>query len=265
MSEAPFTFLLVLGVGLWNLQRGLLSGVAFGLGALTRPIMLPFVVLIALSALLFKFSRGTHTKIAIAALLTIAPWTIRNAVTFGSFIPIQSQGWGANLLFGTVDVPYGAGNNIWFAFGADKAAREIIESEPTEIGAEKKMLLAAVARINADPFRWFWLRVEQYPRLFADTGTYLFKLIPIPPEALKVITLFLGFCLFILSFFGALSVRRALKDYYALAAFPIFMLIIQFPAYGEIRFLVPTLPLLSIFAAICLSRLLYIRANSLSG
>jgi 4-amino-4-deoxy-L-arabinose transferase-like glycosyltransferase len=263
MSETLFTFLLILGIWLWSLQRGVSAGITFGLAALTRPVMLPFIILIALLALFFNFNRRLHTKIAFFALLTLAPWTIRNAVTFDSFIPIQTYGWGANLLLGTIEVPYGTGGYVWESFNTDKDFEASKRSEPTEAGAEKKMLQIALSRIKTDPIGWFWLRVKQYPRLFADTGTYLFKHVPIQLSILKLTTLILGIIFFAFSFLGAFLVRRKLAAYYSSAAFPIYMLIMQFPVFGEVRFLAPILPLLAIFAAIPLSELLFYRSTFL--
>jgi 4-amino-4-deoxy-L-arabinose transferase-like glycosyltransferase len=52
LSETVFTFLLVLGVFFWGRNRGPAAGLVFGLAALTRTIVIPFLGCVALLTLL---------------------------------------------------------------------------------------------------------------------------------------------------------------------------------------------------------------------
>jgi 4-amino-4-deoxy-L-arabinose transferase-like glycosyltransferase len=253
MSETLFTFLLISGVWLWARQEGLAAGVLFGAAALTRPIVLPFIVLIALSGVTLKFNRRTHVMIVLGAVLLVAPWTIRNFVALHMLIPIQTQGWGSNLLFGTIDVPYGSSGSPWKLYGADPGAHAVISSASSETDAESKMLRLAVDRILSDPVRWFWIRVKEFPRLFEDPGIYLFQATPFSPIIVKYVILIFGFLFVGLSLFGAYLARLQWKHFYVIATFPIFLCLTEFPAFGEVRYIIPILPMLAIFAAIPLS------------
>src|SRR2546422_11215874 len=108
MSEILFTFLLTMGLWLWGQRLGWLAGILLGAATLTRAVLLPFVIVLAVMAVVHKFNRALHMKIVLGAMLVILPWTIRNAVTQHALIPVAVQGWGSNLLFGTIDVPYGS-------------------------------------------------------------------------------------------------------------------------------------------------------------
>jgi 4-amino-4-deoxy-L-arabinose transferase-like glycosyltransferase len=150
MSETLFTFLLTLGVYLWGQNRLTLAGVAFGFGALARAVLFPFVVVLALIAVSSRSRRIEYGRIALSALLVIAPWTVRNLIVTGTFVPIASQGWGSNLYFATIDVPYGSGNP-WSIYGSDKTLRAIVRGSPTESEAESAMVRTSLERIRANP------------------------------------------------------------------------------------------------------------------
>jgi len=79
---------------------GILAGVLFGIGSLVRPVLLVSCALLIASRLAgnLKYSSGWCRKLVvaslpmIAAVLTISPWIIRNAVHFGKFIPATTHG-----------------------------------------------------------------------------------------------------------------------------------------------------------------------------
>lgn len=66
------------------------AGIMLGLSALTRPqSLLTILLLAAISAVRIR-SVGIRTAgyILVGAVLTIAPWTLRNAIRYGEFIPV---------------------------------------------------------------------------------------------------------------------------------------------------------------------------------
>ena len=79
---------------LWAVAAG---GACCGLAALTRSNGLLLFVAIGVGLVFFSGLRPRRgdllatATLAIAALLTVAPWTIRNAQTFDRFVPITSQ------------------------------------------------------------------------------------------------------------------------------------------------------------------------------
>jgi len=78
----------------------LLSGILFGIGSLVRPIILVSCAMLVLWRIIRSlknradFRRGIMTAIlpAVAALLAVSPWIIRNAIQFHKFIPATTHG-----------------------------------------------------------------------------------------------------------------------------------------------------------------------------
>ncbi len=247
LTETIFTFLLTVGIWLWGAKRGFLSGIVLGFATLTRAVLFPFVLMLLALTLVCKFDRGLHRRIAFGALLVIAPWTIRNAVTQHAFIPINVQGWGSNLLFGTIDGPYGSGNP-WPLYVLNPVCQEIIQSSPSESDAERRMTRAAVKRILASPLRWAWIRTKQYEHLFADSGAS-FYFLPISPRLIKFAFLLGNFVFLLLSTVGVYLTRRRWRGLSHLLFFPVFFAAAQFPMLTFPRYSLPLVPMMAIFAA----------------
>ena len=138
------------------------------------------------------------------------------------------QGWGSNLLFGTIDVPYGSGNP-WTLYTADRTVSEIIRTTHSESEAENQMVRVALQKISRNPFRWLWLRTKQYPRLFTDSATYLYRFLPIPPQVIKNTFLFGNFLFLVLSIAGVFMARGQWPRVYHLVLFPVFLTSCSFP------------------------------------
>lgn len=161
-SESLFIFLLTLGIWLWGERRGVAAGIAFGLATLCRPVLLPFAALVAVAALVFRFNRALHLRIALCAAIVVTPWIVRNAVTQHAFIPVSTLGWGANVFLGTIDTPYGK-DTVWTASARDPAFTAIIATQTSEVDAERCLFAAGVARVVEAPLHW--LLVAQLPVL----------------------------------------------------------------------------------------------------
>jgi 4-amino-4-deoxy-L-arabinose transferase-like glycosyltransferase len=140
-------FVPCLGLGMWmfvlHLKRGsvswlLLSGLAFGAGALTRPFVLLLVPLLGL-LLLFRSGTGFRRRLWVAASFTISflvpvlPWTARNWMVHGKPVLIATNG-GSTF--------YGSNNTIvatdWQLLGAwvsttKLPGRDAIDATPNEI------------------------------------------------------------------------------------------------------------------------------------
>lgn len=94
-GEPLFTLFLVSAIFFVLRGNPALAGVALGLASLTRPTALLCIPLFAL----FMWRKRAAVLIA-AALLTLAPWTVRNAVRFGELIVVNDAG-GFNFWRGT--------------------------------------------------------------------------------------------------------------------------------------------------------------------
>lgn len=117
LSETLFTFLVLLAfVALTGYARGwgrgalALAGVAFGAAILTRGLALPFLAAVPLwMATVHRRPGGEgwsivtrRSALVIAlALLVVAPWTARNALAYGSLIPVDTTG-GYNFWLGAL-------------------------------------------------------------------------------------------------------------------------------------------------------------------
>jgi hypothetical protein len=81
-----------------------MAGLLFGLAILTRETLL---YLLPLAALWIAFSKPRKPALAVivlvAALAVVGPWTLRNWIQFGAFIPV-STGGGLNLYQGNASV-----------------------------------------------------------------------------------------------------------------------------------------------------------------
>ena len=113
LTEPLFTFFVVLAIFLWGRGIFSLSGVAFGLSALTRPSILPFLAGLPILSILPVFRRFWRGSLILlgAALVVASFWIIRNAVVFERFIPVASSGWGTILLCGSLETD--TGGRVW--------------------------------------------------------------------------------------------------------------------------------------------------------
>lgn len=145
--------------------RALAGGVCLGLAALTRPVLLTFVPFIAVWALAdagrggcrgrarWKSAGTSFARVVAAMLLTIAPWTVRNALVARAFIPIDSNG-PFNLLVGSQPAAaFVAKDNYWSQrrFG-------LVDGRPYELAvrqaaaaAQRTAVRTALANIASDP------------------------------------------------------------------------------------------------------------------
>ena len=91
LTETVFTFLVTLGFFLWGRNRGAAAGLAFGLAALTRTIVIPFLGCLLLLAFLppWRHKRRLHLLIVVTAIAVASVWIVRNAVVFREFILVQ--------------------------------------------------------------------------------------------------------------------------------------------------------------------------------
>ncbi|MBS0542013.1 MAG: glycosyltransferase family 39 protein [Proteobacteria bacterium] len=251
-SENLFIFLMTLSVWLWGRGQGVLAGMALGAATLTRAVVLPFIAILAVLALVWRFNRALHFKIVLCAVLVIAPWTIRNIETFHRFVPVATLGWGANLFLGTVDTAYGK-DTVWSAVNRDPTYLAIKEAPIYAREAEKRMFDAAVERIAADPLHWLGVRLRQYPRLFFESPNMIYPLTPLNSSIERALYL-LGTVAFLgLAAFGTVLALRRWRETYHVMAFPLFILAAHIPVLTLERYGLPMVPMLIVLAAFAFS------------
>jgi 4-amino-4-deoxy-L-arabinose transferase-like glycosyltransferase len=262
LSETLFTFLMTLGVFFWAGKQYAWTGIVFGLAALTRVTLLPFLVLLPLLTLPgpWRSYRRGYLLIAILSFAVASIWIARNAVVFHRFIPVAAAGSGTNLLIGSMEISEADNVATRKALlrSVDTTAAEPQSNDETEF--DRVRLRAALRRIADHPGHWLVVRAQQYPRLFIDSGSYLFGSGGIAFRAAiregrsGQVLIRSGFILgnllvFLLALVGVISERRRFVELSHLILFPIFLAAISLPLWIEPRYGLPMMPLVAILSA----------------
>jgi 4-amino-4-deoxy-L-arabinose transferase-like glycosyltransferase len=260
LTETLFTFLIALGVFLWGRQRPIPAGVAFGLAALTRTTIVPFLPVLFLMPLLPKW-RGRwreYVLIGVASLAVTSIWVARNGVVFGRFIPVQESGFGQNLLFGTFETRPLWGQ-IWNGreWTGDQDAHPLVSAGEGLDGMQRERFRTrlALGRITGDPLRWLAARAQQYPRLFMDDSV-IYQNEPTLLVVKGILFHLLNFVIVALAAFGVFIERGRLVALSHITLFPAFMLLIHLPLWVEPRYGLPMMPMVATLAAVGSLRLL---------
>jgi len=259
LTEPVFTFLVVLGFFLWGRNHGVAAGLAFGLAALTRTIMIPFLGCLVLLAFLspWRHNRRLYLLISVSAMLVVSLWIVRNAVVFRQFILVQSTGYGVNLFAGTIETQM-YGDDVWTKVMEQLGSNN--DGSKDESDNDRKLMVRAVNRIETDPPKYLRARLKQYPRLFLDSGDYLLGSSNVTfDEALHgrhalVLIIKISFMLgniavFVLAIYGIFLERGRLVSLSHIILFPVFLSLIHLPMWIESRYSLPIMPLVLILAA----------------
>ncbi|MDT4897102.1 MAG: hypothetical protein QOH25_2179 [Acidobacteriota bacterium] len=272
LTETLFTFLLTLGVFLWGREKSLLAGLAFGLAALTRPTILPFIIILPSLALLPSLRRQwrTYLTISLAAIAFPAVWTVRNAVVLGEFLPINVSGWGSQVLCGTIETEF-VGIKVWT--GSEWALLDLdthpllqVDAGLSEAERERVYLRRGLKRIADNPLHWLAVRAGQYPKLFWDSGNYVLGSSNIPlrqalaESRFRVLLVKGSFIIgnlivLVIAALGFYAERKRIPSLVPLIAFPIFLFFIHLLTWIESRYTLPIMPMVAIFFAVGWQRL----------
>lgn len=134
----------------------LLSGFLLGLAALTRSVILPFAALAVFWIWFFLKLRLGAFLSALALLLTISPWVIRNSLLSHRLTGIETS-MGYNLYVG-----YHPQSTGTFTFGPSLDLLSILDDQARdEIGTQK-----AIQFIEQDPARFPYLAVRRLGHFF---------------------------------------------------------------------------------------------------
>ena len=151
----------------WRLS--VIAGVLLGLACLTRPNAATFPVLICVWAI-WQYARSWKTMAVMLAIpvvsgLVVLPWTVRNAVVFGEFIPFTTQGGAAlmianNRIVATVPKYYGYSSDEW---GAPEY-RPALAAPNDEIGRAKVAKKLANEWLSNNRDKWWFLVRNRFIR-----------------------------------------------------------------------------------------------------
>ena len=224
-------------------------GVCCGAAALTRAVFAGFIpILLVLIIWDWRANRQTMVRIAflglLAVVLTIAPWTVRNARVLHAFVPVASGGGNALLTgnnpFATGTYRTGVEFETWFD---DEARRRGVENPEELSETERSGLSAAVAwsfifghpvdalALAAKKTHIFWF----YPITHTDSDVEL-HLLAVGSDAV----------LFMASVLGFLSVWFLRRRLIIPVAAVVFFWLVQTVLHAEARFRLPLIPLLAL-------------------
>ena len=153
------------------------AGLMMGLTALCRPVFLAFFPF-ALLYVWWRARKGGKWRpsaaVAVVALLTISPWTLRNAAVFGRFVPI-STGMGLHLWRGNNELSLGDADdrhlNLMDSLWIERAQTLLSETQRAELTSRTAKLVNEMEsldevsgdrRLAAEGFRW----LREHPRRF---------------------------------------------------------------------------------------------------
>ncbi|MDQ3635070.1 MAG: glycosyltransferase family 39 protein [Acidobacteriota bacterium] len=264
LTETLFTFLLISGIYFWGKRKFYLTGIMFGLAALAKPIIFPFLFFLVV---LFIFSEirkewKNYLIIIVFAFIISAPWMIRNSMLFNRITLTQSSGFGTNLLVGTIESPLWGNTNRAYSAPILKSTKK-----SNEIEQDRSRFKIAINRIIMNPLNWIKVRFEQYPRLFLDSGDYLLGEYNVAVgEALKdgnfllvvfKITFILANLLFYsLAVIGFIFAGKKIVLLPHIFLFPIFLALLHIPMWIETRYFLPAVPLVCIISAFGIQQIL---------
>jgi hypothetical protein len=258
LNETLFTFTTVLGCHLWSRENWKLSGTAFGLAALTKPAIFPFLLALPVAAFIFQRAKIKNYALLIGVAVFVSSfWIIRNSVLLERFTLTQSSGYGINLFSGTLETKL---YNDSIGQQAVAISMAQIDSSLSESESDAALVRVAAERIKANPAQWLRVRAKQYPRLFLDSGEYalrtrnkLFNEAWANNDLLvvgfKVLCIIGSAAFTLLSLIGFYNLRHRLGDYLYIWLFPAVLAAVLLPMWIEPRYLIPASPFLAILAA----------------
>ena len=135
-------------------------GLLLGAGVLIRPVMLFFIALVA-AWWWWRRARVQAVVLVCAAAMVVAPWSIRNTLTYGRFVAVASEG---GITFLTGNHPLAIGEGDLAANPALKRANVAFRERHAGLDAEALEPLyyrEALAWIRAHPIDWLALEARK--------------------------------------------------------------------------------------------------------
>ena len=170
LSEVLLTTLVV--IGLWlgmrteSTSRAVLAGVVAGLALLTKPTAIALPLALSLAFLWRPRPLKQVALLWLGAVLTVAPWVLRNRAALGAWVPVSTNGgisiWAS---YNPASRGLGNGDEGYALAHAEDAA--LARAGVSEVERSRLFMARASAAISAEPRRALWLVVRKVV-LFAD-------------------------------------------------------------------------------------------------
>jgi 4-amino-4-deoxy-L-arabinose transferase-like glycosyltransferase len=228
-------------------ESALAAGMLFGLAALTREPGLYFVPIAVLFLARARRARRCAIALGLAALGTVAPWTVRNALVFHAFVPVSTFG------------PF----NLWL--GNTHQSRQEVYAEYARVSGRIAKYRHTQARAwEAIAARQPWWLLEklrdEMPRFWEADSQALAHLRRGAYGAVAGRHLRLAEAVFVLPYLVALGLfalglARAPSSpgVWLLLALVGYYVAIHVASHGFARFRLPVMPILLLFAAAAVS------------
>ncbi|MDO8802802.1 MAG: glycosyltransferase family 39 protein [Elusimicrobiota bacterium] len=276
LSETLFTFFFVLCICLFVRSGGgekkgwlALSGAALGLTTLVRATTILFPAGIFLALLLSGTGRPFRKTalFMLAFALAILPWTARNYVRFGVFLPVATGG--STCLFATgrmtEGVPYTRGfEEIPAKWKELAGAKEFWQAPESRIAFDRLLKAEGMKKIKSHPFKYFSIVLQRLPKYWLSShssvlgvdkplGEYYAKGEYFPIVIRAGLLLFHGGIL-LLTGLGMFYSRGSFRKW---AVILLILLYFNMHAFFDMcpRYFVPIFPYMFVFCVIALFRL----------
>lgn len=219
------------------------AGILLGIATLCRPTTLLFPFFLIFGLTLTKSGKKVigGMIICLMMVMTIAPWTVRNYIVFGRFLPV-AIGAGGNLWLGSY-IPWDADYRY-----QDLTDKKKIEKGLSALDADDKLKEEAIKNIKEHPFVYMRLCFKKIWRFWF--------LIPGRKELLKNkmllrVTIHLIYLTVLFFFILGVWFLRKQKD---VSVLPILFMILYFTLIHSLlfaipRYRIPITPLVIVFAA----------------
>lgn len=243
MSEVLFTTLLVAGVAAAIEARHrpgwcwpALAGGLIGLAALTRPVGL-LVVPAILAVAAWEDLRGPGQWrrwslfagwVSVGLVAAMLPWTVRNAMVYGAFVPVSTHG-------GFIVARSNADDPAWRQTHGWGIERQTFDEIPDELKRDRRWMDQGLGWIADHPGAWLRLVGERFLRFW-----YVFR-----PDYNAAFVAMVPFLM------AGLWYRGREPDFRHLSAVIILSItVFSTILYGSTRFRLPLEPFFLVFAAV---------------
>ena len=263
------------------------AGVGMGLAALTRseifvfPLLLVFLMRVIPSIRKRLMTGGL--LFLLSATLTLLPWTIRNYIHFKKLIPISDSFYGIMFMVTTLDKNEYDQKQHPSAFQAQPPTYASsypmvvktfeIFSDPKNYNRTNEIALydqqalpIGIEKVKKAPLKYLVNRVKELPYLWIESGNYLLHFIDerIPNTSWRTllkkpnlwILFWKSFGLLVtsilplgLALWGIGSYRKRWRDFIPLFLIPLLITLMHIPFWIEVRYSVPSYPIIFVFTA----------------
>lgn len=229
------------GIGSW-----ILAGVALGLATLTRPVTLYFIVLVAALPLFLAGPMRRRVLTAIgcfsAFVVIILPWTVRNYLAMGDFVPVATGG-GTALWIGNYRPFDGE-----YRYEKTRSLMASLTKGMNEVEADRHLTKLALEHISSSPMAAAELFGKKLFRYWFRTYEKVPDGRPRRPTLLGYGLLVVHLVVLATAIFGAVAFRRRWKAWVPYLLLCFYMTAIHVASLPVPRYRLPLLPGILLFA-----------------